>query len=256
MLCRSLMALKGVLAALMVQGCGASSSQAVQPSGPGPESSISSSQARVDPDHDGLVGETDSCPCRPEDLDGFEDDDGCPDDDNDRDRIADACDLCPDQTETFNGYEDLDGCPEGAQEVMGRNSLVIQIPELVYFDAHQSTLREASLQPIEVWARIMLDHPALKLVEVQGHSNPGEKAQLQLSSRRAAAVRQALIERGVPPYRLVARGYGATRPMVPGEGARNRRVELHILGWTGERRVLSPKNPCPNGPPPPSPSAC
>jgi hypothetical protein len=65
-----------------------------------------------DPDGDGLRGEDDDCPDRPEDLDGFEDEDGCPDPDNDGDGIADADDLCPDRAEDYDGFEDEDGCPE------------------------------------------------------------------------------------------------------------------------------------------------
>jgi hypothetical protein len=47
-----------------------------------------------------------------EDKDGFEDDDGCPDLDNDKDGILDANDLCPDKPEDLDGFEDSDGCPE------------------------------------------------------------------------------------------------------------------------------------------------
>ncbi|HVV84170.1 MAG TPA: OmpA family protein [Kofleriaceae bacterium] len=48
----------------------------------------------------------------PEDRDGFEDGDGVPDPDNDRDGIADTADRCPLEPETANGYQDDDGCPD------------------------------------------------------------------------------------------------------------------------------------------------
>jgi hypothetical protein len=54
----------------------------------------------------------DRCPLEAEDLDGWQDDDGCPDLDNDQDRYADADDLCPNDPETYQGYEDEDGCPD------------------------------------------------------------------------------------------------------------------------------------------------
>jgi hypothetical protein len=96
-------------------------------------------------DSDGIKDDVDGCPEIPEDKDGFEDTDGCPDPDNDGDGIADAVDACPqekgepssdparngcpspdrdgdtfendvdkcpDQAEVFNGIDDEDGCPD------------------------------------------------------------------------------------------------------------------------------------------------
>lgn len=65
-----------------------------------------------DRDRDGIDDVLDSCPDDPEDRDGFEDRDGCPDADNDRDGLIDREDTCPDDPEVFNGYRDLDGCPD------------------------------------------------------------------------------------------------------------------------------------------------
>ncbi len=65
-----------------------------------------------DPDSDGIKGASDQCPNVPEDLDGFADEDGCPEGDNDHDGIADAADKCPNEPEDLDGYEDSDGCPE------------------------------------------------------------------------------------------------------------------------------------------------
>ncbi|MGM0578260.1 MAG: OmpA family protein [Myxococcota bacterium] len=67
-----------------------------------------------DPDNDGdeiLDGE-DACPNDPEDMDGFEDGDGCPDPDNDGDGIPDVDDECPNEPEDMDGFEDGDGCPD------------------------------------------------------------------------------------------------------------------------------------------------
>jgi len=65
-----------------------------------------------DPDEDGISGSTDLCPDKPEDYDGFEDTDGCPDLDNDVDGILDINDKCPNEAEDFDGFEDTDGCPD------------------------------------------------------------------------------------------------------------------------------------------------
>ncbi|MBK9037294.1 MAG: OmpA family protein [Myxococcales bacterium] len=65
-----------------------------------------------DPDKDGIIGDADQCPNDPEDMDGFQDEDGCPDGDNDGDGIADGSDQCPTDAEDADGFKDEDGCPD------------------------------------------------------------------------------------------------------------------------------------------------
>ena len=52
------------------------------------------------------------CRNEPEDMDQFEDEDGCPDPDNDRDTKLDGVDKCPNDPEDFDQFEDDDGCPD------------------------------------------------------------------------------------------------------------------------------------------------
>lgn len=66
----------------------------------------------LDNDQDGLPDEADKCKDAAEDVDGFEDKDGCPDPDNDQDGIPDVSDRCPNEPESKNGFEDEDGCPD------------------------------------------------------------------------------------------------------------------------------------------------
>jgi outer membrane protein OmpA-like peptidoglycan-associated protein len=65
-----------------------------------------------DLDGDGIPDNVDQCPRVPEDRDGYQDDDGCPDDDNDGDGIPDKADKCPNEPEDRDGFQDDDGCPE------------------------------------------------------------------------------------------------------------------------------------------------
>jgi OOP family OmpA-OmpF porin len=65
-----------------------------------------------DTDGDGIKDSRDQCLVEPEDMDGYLDDDGCPDTDNDADGIADDKDKCPNQAEDFDGFQDEDGCPD------------------------------------------------------------------------------------------------------------------------------------------------
>jgi len=75
----------------------------------------------ADSDGDGLLDTMDGCPNQPEDFDGVEDDDGCPEGPRDRDGdgITDAVDQCPDQPEDLDGIEDEDGCPDLAEDKDG-----------------------------------------------------------------------------------------------------------------------------------------
>lgn len=65
-----------------------------------------------DRDRDGIKDKVDACPDEPEDLDGYRDEDGCPDLDNDEDGIPDRLDAAPNLAEDFDGYEDADGRPD------------------------------------------------------------------------------------------------------------------------------------------------
>ncbi|HEX5064343.1 MAG TPA: OmpA family protein [Kofleriaceae bacterium] len=65
-----------------------------------------------DNDGDGVPDASDKCAMEPEDKDGFEDDDGCPEADNDKDGIPDASDKCPNEAEDKDGFQDDDGCPD------------------------------------------------------------------------------------------------------------------------------------------------
>ncbi|MDP2341470.1 MAG: AgmX/PglI C-terminal domain-containing protein [Deltaproteobacteria bacterium] len=65
-----------------------------------------------DSDGDDVVDLADRCPQQAEDRDDFEDQDGCVDDDNDGDGVLDLHDGCPDQREDPDGDRDADGCPE------------------------------------------------------------------------------------------------------------------------------------------------
>ena len=84
-------------------------------------------------------------------------------------------------------------------------------------------------------ADALLRNPDLELVEIQGHTdNSGNRElNMRLSQRRAEAVRVWLAQHGVEPSRLMAKGYGPTRPIVPNitqqNRARNRRVQFRIV---------------------------
>jgi len=102
----------------------------------------------------------------------------------------------------------------------------------IYFDFASATIRPESEVVLKQIAGILKKNPSWRL-NVEGHTDNvgGDAYNLQLSNRRAEAVKQALAERyHVDPTRLSTAGFGATRPKESNETmegrARNRRVEL------------------------------
>jgi outer membrane protein OmpA-like peptidoglycan-associated protein len=102
----------------------------------------------------------------------------------------------------------------------------------IYFDFASDVLRPESKTVLDEIAEVMRKHPDWKL-RVEGHTDNigGDPYNLDLSNRRAAAVKQALVTQyRIEAGRFSAAGFGASRPVAPNntmEGrALNRRVEL------------------------------
>jgi len=186
-----------------------------------------------DNDKDGILDVDDLCPNDPEDKDGFEDEDGCPDPDNDKDRILDNDDKCVNDPENYNGYEDDDGCPDKGRVVVTDTN--IEILDKIYFEYDKAIIKKESYGILDAVGSTLQGNPDIQLVEIQGHTdNRGNDAyNLDLSNRRAAAVKKYLVDKGVDESRLTSQGYGETVPLDKHNNekayAKNRRVEFLIL---------------------------
>ena len=119
--------------------------------------------------------------------------------DSDGDGILDACDRCPTQPENLNGVNDEDGCPD--VKVILESS--IRIIEIIVFPPNQSEPLPASAPILDAIADVMKQHSELELVGVVGHVAPNESAALAMS--RASRVVALLVKRGVAANRLEAR---------------------------------------------------
>ncbi|WP_246357347.1 OmpA family protein [Pyxidicoccus fallax] len=76
--------------------------------------------ADTDDDKDGILNLADRCAAQAENVNGFEDEDGCPDDpDTDKDGLADSKDACPREAEDKDGFEDDNGCPDADNDQDG-----------------------------------------------------------------------------------------------------------------------------------------
>ena len=104
----------------------------------------------------------------------------------------------------------------------------------IQFEYNSSALTEDSESGIQMLLEFLQRNPDLK-VELAGHTdNVGSDSyNLKLSSERAEVVRQALVDEGIDANRLTAKGYGATRPLVPNDSEEhqsvNRRTEMIII---------------------------
>ncbi|MCC6622426.1 MAG: OmpA family protein [Deltaproteobacteria bacterium] len=200
----------------------------------------------ADPDADGDAVPTpmDKCPDDPEDHDRFRDGDGCPDPDNDADGVDDAADRCPIDREVVNGLDDHDGCPDAlppgpdgappAGPALDDDGL-IRLPGAITFRSGSDELTPEAVALLAQVARFLQARPAIERVRIEGHTDDrgDEEEQVDLSERRAASVRQALVARGVAADRLLPKGFGKTRPLTDNrdDAARqvNRRVELRVV---------------------------
>lgn len=81
-----------------------------------------------DTDGDGVPDSRDQCILEPEDADGYLDVDGCPEIDNDLDRILDEADRCANDPEDMDGHQDEDGCPDRDNDADGLEDVSDQCP--------------------------------------------------------------------------------------------------------------------------------
>ncbi len=118
---------------------------------------------------------------------------------------------------------------------------VIHIPNIQYeFD--RANLTEGSKLAIDTTIfELMSLNPEL-IVEIQSHtdSKGNDKYNMKLSQKRAESVVEYLVNKGIDRKRLIAKGYGETKPVVPNENAdgtdnpegraKNRRTDFKIIG--------------------------
>jgi outer membrane protein OmpA-like peptidoglycan-associated protein len=120
------------------------------------------------------------------------------------------------------------GCHETSR------GLMINISD-VLFDFGQATLTANARDKLAAIAGVLMEYDGVSL-RLDGHTdNIGSAVyNLDLSRRRAAAVREYLLSQGVPAANVTAAGLGQARPVASNETAegrqKNRRVEMLISG--------------------------
>jgi OOP family OmpA-OmpF porin len=111
----------------------------------------------------------------------------------------------------------------------------IELREKVQFAKDSHRILEVSHPVLDEAAATILGEPRIKKIRVEGHASAdgNDAHNLDLSARRARAVRQYLVLKGVPEHKLVSEGYGETQPVAdndtPEGREANRRVEINVI---------------------------
>jgi outer membrane protein OmpA-like peptidoglycan-associated protein len=179
-----------------------------------------------DSDGDGVSDDLDKCPNTPADARGKVDAQGCPLD-TDGDGIADYLDNCP----TTKGVASNFGCPELKKEV---RTLLQKALQGIEFETGSPVIKPTSFAILNQIKKVLEENPTY-LIEIRGHTDNVGKAEanLQLSEKRAEAVKIYLTSKGIEEKRMTSKGFGDTRPVAsnatPAGKAKNRRVEFTVI---------------------------
>ncbi|MFO0615846.1 MAG: OmpA family protein [Polyangiaceae bacterium] len=140
-------------------------------------------------------------------------------------------------SETTNATLTLNKKPKNPLVRIEGNEL--KLGDKVLFENDSSKIMGQSSALLEEVADVLMKNPNIEQIEVQGHTdNNGAPEHNQvLSEDRANSVRDWLIKAGIASGRMVAKGYGQTKPLVPNvtdaNKAKNRRVQFIILKRSG-----------------------
>ena len=177
-----------------------------------------------DSDGDGIPDQKDKCPY----LAGQSQYDGCPPPDKDNDGFTDDVDKCPDQYSKTNN-----GCPEIKQEIVRQ---VEKAAKAIFFETAKATIKKASYKQLDAVVHILKADASL-YADIEGHTdNVGnDDYNMDLSQKRAEAVRDYFVSKGISADRLTAQGFGKTQPVATNETATgraaNRRTVIKLRNY-------------------------
>jgi outer membrane protein OmpA-like peptidoglycan-associated protein len=176
-----------------------------------------------DTDGDGLLDKDDQCPYNA----GPVKNNGCPYVDTDGDGVLDKDDECV----NVQGPVENKGCPVILQE---EQEILNTAFENLEFETSKAIILPESFESLEALADLLIKKPTWRLI-IAGHtdSQGNDQTNLILSKKRAEAVRDFLVQRGIDPSRFVVQYYGETKPIdtndTPEGRQKNRRVEMEII---------------------------
>ena len=126
----------------------------------------------------------------------------------------------------------------------------IFVLENIYYDLDSANIRPDAAKELDKLVQILIDNPEIK-IELSSHTDSIASVEynLNLSQRRAQSAVNYMIQRGIAPDRMIAKGYGELRPIArntnpdgtdnPVGRQRNRRTEFKILEINAIPKPLS-----------------
>jgi outer membrane protein OmpA-like peptidoglycan-associated protein len=184
-----------------------------------------------DKDADKILDKDDACP----EQAGPVENKGCPWPDGDKDGVFDKDDSCI----TVPGIAMYKGCPPPPPPPPPMKAAEKKIIEKAFasleFATAKDVIKPKSFPSLNALANLLKDHSTdwkLKLVGHTDNEGTPEKNMI-LSEKRAKAVKNYLVKKGVDPEQIVTEWYGQTMPVAdnatPQGRQKNRRVEMKIL---------------------------
>lgn len=188
-----------------------------------------------DRDKDGIVDEEDECP----DTWGLKEFNGCPD--TDGDKIPDHLDECP--TEPCPNGEETDEyyCENGCKKIKEKPvEPVVDVPvaeepvkeitfEDILFEYNKSNLNEAAAEKIKQAAEKIKADGGNYFVDGFADSIGSDQYNINLSRKRAQAVKDALVKEGVEASRLEVRAFGEQYPKCTNETEEGRACNRRVV---------------------------
>lgn len=116
----------------------------------------------------------------------------------------------------------------------------IFVVENIYYNFNRAEIRDDAAKELDKLVQLLIDNPEIK-IELGSHTDSidDNSYNLQLSQRRAESAVRYIVQHGIAPDRLVAKGYGEERPIArntnpdgtdnPVGRQKNRRTEFKIL---------------------------
>jgi OOP family OmpA-OmpF porin len=176
-----------------------------------------------DTDGDGVVDKNDTCPTQA----GPVANEGCPWPDTDGDSILDKDDKCP----KVAGIASEGGCPEviSNEAKMGMNAFA----EAIQFNLESASFQRGVTKDLDGMLAIINEFPEANFA-IRGYTDTTGSitGNLKLSTSRANAVKEYLVDNGIEAARLTAAGFGQDSPIASNKTragrVQNRRVEVKV----------------------------
>jgi outer membrane protein OmpA-like peptidoglycan-associated protein len=178
----------------------------------------------LDPDRDGIPAGRDKCPS----VAGMAPH-GCGD--ADADGVPDQDDKCQTKPESKNGYQDQDGCPDQLPKAVKKFTGAIKG---INFATGSARIEPSSFSVLDGAVGVLKDFADVK-VEISGHTDDRGRTDdnKQLSQDRADSVKAYFVEKGLDGARFTTKGYGPDFPVATNKTAagraKNRRIEFRLL---------------------------